>query len=161
MCQFGPFAAERAATSKTYSQASEVGGAWTQVNPNREVSRVIGARLAVGMAMRTKIPRIGDGWLSLTVIALTIIALTIIALTIIAFTIIAFMVITAVSLVHKKISWRFAREFTTQKNFLRASREFTTQKNFFALRAKTIVEQNISVSRDFVICDFENEKQSY
>ena len=26
------------------------------MNPNREVSRVIGARLAVGMAMRTKIP---------------------------------------------------------------------------------------------------------
>ena len=27
------------------------------MNPNREVSRVIGARLAVGMAMRTKIIR--------------------------------------------------------------------------------------------------------
>ena len=41
-------------------KASEVGGAWTQVNPNREVSRVIGARLAIGMAMRTKIIRIRD-----------------------------------------------------------------------------------------------------
>ena len=31
------------------------------MNPNREVSRVIGARLAVGMAMRTKIPWMGPG----------------------------------------------------------------------------------------------------
>ena len=98
------------------------------MNPNREVSRVIGARLAVGMAMRTQIHRIRDGWLSFTIIAFTIMAFTIIAFTIIAFTIIVFMVITAVSLVHKKISWRFARECTTQQNFLRASREFTTQK---------------------------------
>ena len=125
------------------------------MNPNREVSRVIGARLAVGMAMRTKIMRIPPRWPQLhhhsfhhhsfhhhsfhhhsfTIIAFTIIASSSLcaqlhhhSFTIIAFTIIAFMVITAVSLVHKKISWRFAREFTTQKNFLRASREFTTQK---------------------------------
>ena len=110
------------------TNGSEVGGAWTQVNPNREVSRVIGARLAVGMAMRTKIirmPRLwpalwpswpswlwpswplchGDvtlwpSWRSQRRVYYT-----------------------------KKFSWRFAREFTTQKKISpRFARVYYTKK---------------------------------
>ena len=85
------------------------------MNPNREVSRVIGARLAVGMAMRTKIKRmVRDCDLRFGRYG------------------------------HHGFGHHGDRsgEFTTQNNFLGASRASLLHKKFFLRASREFTTQN-------------------